>query len=43
MWRKQRAEGRTVYEPFETRKVFEEREWFVVSGRALSLLAALLS
>jgi hypothetical protein len=31
VWRKQRAEGRTVYEPFETRKVFEECEWFVVS------------
>lgn len=33
IWRKQRAEGRTVYEPFETRKVFEEAlEWFVVGG-----------
>mmetsp|Transcript_31186 Transcript_31186/g.79503 ORF Transcript_31186/g.79503 Transcript_31186/m.79503 type:complete len:485 (-) Transcript_31186:467-1921(-) len=32
VWRKQRAEGRTVYEPFETRKVFEECEWFVEDG-----------
>ena len=32
VWRKQRAEGRTTYEPFETRKLFEECEWFVVSA-----------
>ncbi|KAL6748566.1 hypothetical protein V8C86DRAFT_3146576 [Haematococcus lacustris] len=32
VWRKQRAEGRTVYEPFETRKVFEEAEWFLEDG-----------
>lgn len=30
VWRKQRAEGRTIYEPFETRKLFDECEWFVV-------------
>ncbi len=34
MWRKQRAEGRTVYEPFETRKVFEECEWYLVRACA---------
>jgi hypothetical protein len=31
VWRKQRAEGRTVYEPFTTREQFEEVEWFLVS------------
>ncbi len=30
IWRKQRAEGRTVYEPYETRKLFEECEWYLV-------------
>ncbi|KAF5842535.1 hypothetical protein DUNSADRAFT_6779 [Dunaliella salina] len=35
IWRKQRAEGRTIYEPFETRKVFEECEWFVEDGSGL--------
>jgi len=35
IWRKQRAEGRTTYEPFETRKVFEECEWFVEDGSGL--------